>query len=83
MFKFFFALVALTTMISMSFIGKLGKIESYAATETFTPAPVMIGTDGTLTFPGRMPAPEAVYQLRRAIKYGHNNWNGGQFTQNT
>ena len=67
MFKFFFALVAITTMISMSFIGKIGKIDSYA-TEKFQPAPAMIGSDGSITFPGRMPKPEAVYEMRRALK---------------
>ncbi len=67
MFKFFFALVAITTMISMSFVGKIGKIDSYT-TQTLKPAPVLIGTDGSLTFPGRMPSPDTVYNLRRALK---------------
>jgi len=67
MFKIFFALVAVTTMVSMGFIGKMGKV-GMIPTEQVQPAPVMIGTDGALTFPGRIPGPDTVYSLRRAIK---------------
>jgi len=65
MFKFIFALVAFATISSMGFIGKIGKINSPA---TIEPAPVMLGTNGSIKFPGRMPAPDTVYELRRAIQ---------------
>lgn len=67
MFKFFFALVAIATMMSMNIIGKIGTI-SPVATDPLKPAPVMIEADGALSFPGRIPAPDTVYELRRAIQ---------------
>lgn len=54
-------------MVSMSFIGKMGKVGTIP-TEQVQPAPVMIGTNGELTFPGRIPAPETIYSLRSAIQ---------------
>ena len=67
MFKFFFLLVAVTTMVSMSLIGNIGKVKPLAAANV-KQAPVMIHDDGSVTFPGRIPAPATVYELRRAIR---------------
>lgn len=70
MFKFFFALVAIVTMMSMSIVGDIGKIGTLkpVSTAPLKAAPVMIEANGALTFPGRIPAPEAIYELRRAIQ---------------
>lgn len=65
MFKFIFALVALATISSMGFIGKIGKI---SPPKVIKPAPVMIEANGSLSFPGRIPAPDTVYELRLAIQ---------------
>lgn len=67
MFKFFFALVAIVTMMSMNIIGKLGTTNPISAT-TIKPAPVIIEANGALSFPGRIPAPDTIYELRRAIQ---------------
>ena len=67
MFKIFFLLVAVTTMVSMSLIGNIGKVKSVGMADT-KQAPVMIHENGSVTFPGRIPAPETVYELRRAIE---------------
>jgi len=65
MFKVFFALVAVTTMVSMGMIGKIGKISPIARVSI---APMMIHSNGSVSFPDRMPSPDTVYQIRRAIK---------------
>lgn len=67
MFKFFFALVAITTMLSIGIVGKIGKVETQTA-QALKPAPVLIGADGSLTFPARKPSPDVVYNMRRALK---------------
>ena len=64
MFKFLFAIIAVVTLISMGFVGNLGKYKSYKVQA----APVIINSNGTLTFPGRIPSPDTVYDLRRAIE---------------
>ena len=66
MFKLFFALVAVTTMVSMSLIGKMGKIETVGTGTEL--APMLIHSNGTVTFPDRLPSPETVYEIRRLIK---------------
>ena len=67
MFKIFFLLVAVTTMVSMSLIGNIGKVKPVGMAD-IKQAPVMIHENGSVTFPGRIPAPETVYELRRAIE---------------
>lgn len=51
-------------MISMGVVGKMG---SYAPA-TVKSAPMTISTTGAVTFPGRIPSPDAVYKLRRAVQ---------------
>ena len=67
MFKFFFMLVAVTTMISMGLIGKMGKVGP-AASQSITPAPMMINANGAISFPERIPSPDTVYKIRRALQ---------------
>ncbi len=67
MFKFFFALVAIVTMISMNIVGKIGTVNPVSSAKT-KPAPVIIEANGSLSFPGRIPAPDTIYELRRAIQ---------------
>lgn len=67
MFKIFFILVAIVTMMSMNIVGKIGTITPVSVAP-LKPAPVMIASDGALTFPGRIPSPDTVYNLRRAIQ---------------
>jgi len=67
MFKFFFALVAITTMVSMSLIGKIGKVE-HVGINGLKQAPMLIHTNGSISFPDRIPAPETVYEIRRLIE---------------
>ncbi|NOX98671.1 MAG: hypothetical protein GXP30_02900 [Verrucomicrobia bacterium] len=67
MFKFFFALVAVVTMMSMNIVGKLGTTTPVSAAAV-KPAPVIIESNGSLSFPGRIPAPDTIYELRRAIQ---------------
>jgi len=57
-------------MMSMSIIGNISNIGEImpAPIAPSTPAPVMIEVDGALSFPGRIPAPEAIYELRQAIQ---------------
>lgn len=64
MFKLFFALVAIATMITMGIVGQMGKV----STSILEVAPIMIDSDGSLRFPGRAPAPETVHALRLAIQ---------------
>jgi len=66
MFKFFFALVAVTTVISMGVIGKIGKVGTEVV--VIKPAPMIIEASGAVSFPGRVPKPQTVYELRRAIQ---------------
>lgn len=66
MFKIFFALVAVTTLVSMGVVGKIGSQGQGSA--SVKPAAMTISADGALAFPGRVPAPETVYKLRRAIQ---------------
>lgn len=69
MFKFFFALVALTTIVSMGMIGKIGKVGSITSNDTVVqPAPMIVDVNGAISFPDRIPAPETVYQIRRALR---------------
>ncbi len=65
MFKLLFTLVAITTIISMAFIGKMGMQHDAAP---LRPAPIMLSSTGAISFPGRIPAPEVVYQLRQAAQ---------------
>ena len=65
MFKLFFMLVAIATMISMGLIGEIGKFAPMAPIKA---APMMINQNGSLTFPGRMPSPNTVYDIRNAIQ---------------
>lgn len=68
MFKFFFFLVAVTTVLSMGIIGKIGKISTREVLpEPIKPAPMVIEADGGVSFPGRVPSPEMVYRIRNAI----------------
>ena len=64
MFKTFFILVATVTMVSMGFFGELGKIKPIQVKA----APMIIGENGMLTFPGRMPSPNTVKDLQLAIE---------------
>ncbi|MFK5924721.1 MAG: hypothetical protein QM496_21295 [Verrucomicrobiota bacterium] len=66
MFKLLFTLVAITTIISMAFIGKLGM--QHGDNASLQPAPIMVSSTGAISFPGRIPAPEVVYQLRQAAQ---------------
>lgn len=64
MFKFFFGLVAVSTIASMGIVGKIGS----KAPAPIKPAPVLIDSSGSVSFPGRVPSPDTVYELRRAIQ---------------
>lgn len=64
MIRFFFGLVAASTLTSVGIVEQIG---SNTATP-IKPAPVLIGNSGSVSFPGRIPSPETVYQLRRAIQ---------------
>ena len=58
-------LVAVATMVSMGVIGNIGKLSPLASIKA---APMMINENGSLIFPGRMPAPNTVYDIRNAIE---------------
>ncbi len=49
-------------------MGIVGKIGLQGSAPVNKPAAMTIGANGSLAFPGRVPAPETVYQLRRAIQ---------------
>lgn len=67
MFKALFALTALTTIISMGIIGKMG-MQQEETLAPLQPAPVLISANGAISFSGRIPDPEVVYQLRQAVQ---------------
>ncbi|MFK5924201.1 MAG: hypothetical protein QM496_18645 [Verrucomicrobiota bacterium] len=64
MFKLFFILIAITTMISMGVVGKMG---SYSPARV-KPAPMTVSLSGAIAFPGRIPGPDTVFKLRRAVQ---------------
>ncbi len=64
MVKFLFGLIAISTIVSMGIVGKIGS----QAPAPVKPAPVEVSDNGAISFPGRIPDPETVFQLRRAIQ---------------
>ena len=65
MLKPILALIAITAILSTGVVGKIGFQKSPTLLQ---PAPMLIHSNGAITFPGRAPQPETVYQLRRAIQ---------------
>ncbi len=64
MFKFLFISTAVITMISMHVVGDYGSKKTAGGMAT----PLMIGSNGEVSFPGKSPRPATIFKIRRAIQ---------------
>lgn len=64
MFKFLFISTALITMISMGVVGNF----SAKKPSSMQPTPMMLDSNGVVSFPGRALEPTTAFQIRRAIQ---------------